>query len=170
MILSKFLYSQLSLGNRSFHSLHACRTRGFKRSSRTFSCLLSSWCLCMKYWSLSCCLNSWCFSCRCRSSSSHIATSLAVDKSGELDHRVIYRASISYNLLFCFLRITWLPIASATHDSTFMRTKVAMCEWHMTGISRFIRLKNIKPHLGVAAVCGWGSLFPRWPPHTCVAG
>lgn len=47
------------------------------KSTLTFSCLLSSWCLCMKYWSLSCCLRSWCFSCRCRSSSSQNAASRA---------------------------------------------------------------------------------------------
>jgi len=47
------------------------------KSTLTFSCLFSSWCLCMKYWSLSCCLRSWCFSCRCRSSSSQIAASRA---------------------------------------------------------------------------------------------
>lgn len=52
------------------------------KSTLTFSCLLSSWCLCMKYWSLSCCLRSWCFSCRCRSSSSQIAASRAGKTGG----------------------------------------------------------------------------------------
>lgn len=51
----------------------------------TFSCLFSSWCLCMKYWSLSCCLNSWCFSCRWRSSSSHMAASRADCKPTDKD-------------------------------------------------------------------------------------
>lgn len=134
----------------------------------TFSCLLSSWCLCMKYWSLSCCLRSWCFSCRCRSSSSQNAASRAgkerkVGSGTAIPSHTSQPPGVCSEVAYRCILKTMLFHSKCFHYSSRLVMKVFdFRKWRQTIVllehQCLFQREPGAGYLSWAAVCCWGNL------------